>query len=89
MPDPDKFKPLVESGALPGTIEKTVKRKKQGPKSIFSILGYTPSGEPVYEDRRTRWPVSNLYMGVRGPGAEEAAKYGGRGDGRGGPAYDR
>lgn len=47
-PDPDKFKPLVESGVLPGTIEKMIKKKKQAP-PVFPILGYTPSGEPVYE----------------------------------------
>ena len=49
MPDPDKFKPLVESGALPGTIEKTIKKNKQAQPSVLPILGYTPSGEPVYE----------------------------------------
>ena len=48
MPDPDKFKPLVESGALPGTIEKTIKKKKQA-QPVFPVLGYTPSGKPVYE----------------------------------------
>lgn len=44
-PDPDKFKPLVESGVLPGTIGKMIKKKQP----VFPILGYTPSGEPVYE----------------------------------------
>ena len=47
-PDPEKFKPLVEGGTLPGTIEKMIKKKKQAP-PVFPILGYTPSGEPVYE----------------------------------------
>ncbi len=47
-PDPDKFKPLVEGGTLPGTIEKMIKKKKQA-QPVFPILGYTPSGEPVYE----------------------------------------
>ena len=49
MPDPDKFKPLVESGALPGTIEKTIKKNKQAQQSIYPIVGYTPSGEAIYE----------------------------------------
>ena len=44
-PDPDKFKPLVESGALPGTIGKMIQKKQPG----FPVLGYTPNGEPVYE----------------------------------------
>ena len=49
-PDPDKFKPLVEAGALPGAIKKSfVKKKKAPPESVFPILGYTESGEPVYE----------------------------------------
>lgn len=48
-PDPDKFKPLVESGALPGTIEKTIKKNKQAQQSIYPIVGYTSNGEPVYE----------------------------------------
>ena len=47
-PDPDKFKPLVESGALPGTIGKMIKKKEQA-QPVFPILGYTPNGEPVYE----------------------------------------
>ena len=47
-PDPDKFRPLVESGALPGTIGKMIKKKEQA-QPIFPIIGYTPSGEPVYE----------------------------------------
>ena len=47
-PDPDKFKPLVESGALPGTIGKMIKKKEQA-QPVFPILGYTPSGESVYE----------------------------------------
>ena len=49
MPDPDKFKPLVESGALPGTIKKTIKKNKQAQQSIYPIVGYTPSGEAIYE----------------------------------------
>lgn len=48
-PDPEKFKPLVESGALPGTIKKTAIKKKAPPEPVFHILGYTESGEPVYE----------------------------------------
>ena len=44
-PDPDKFKPLVESGALPGTIGKMIQKKQP----VFPVLGYTPNGEPVYE----------------------------------------
>jgi hypothetical protein len=50
-PDPDKFKPLVESGALPGTIKKTFtkKNKVEPAEPVFPILGYTESGEPVYE----------------------------------------
>ena len=48
-PDPDKFKPLVESGALPGTIGKMIKEKKQAQPSVLPILGYTPSGEPIYD----------------------------------------
>ena len=49
-PDPDKFNPLVESGALPGTIKKTaIEKKKAPPEPVFPILGYTESGEPVYE----------------------------------------
>ena len=47
-PDPDKFKPLIEGGVLPGTLDKTIKKKKQSP-PVFPILGYTPSGEPIYE----------------------------------------
>ena len=47
-PDPDKFKPLVEGGALPGTIGKMIKKKEQS-QPVFPILGYTQSGEPVYE----------------------------------------
>jgi hypothetical protein len=49
MPDPDKFKPLVETGALPGTIEKTIKKKKKTAQPIFPIVGYTKSGEPIYQ----------------------------------------
>ena len=48
-PDPDKFKPLVESGALPGTIGKMIKKKEQAQPSVLPILGYTESGEPIYE----------------------------------------
>ena len=49
-PDPDKFKPLVEAGALPGTIKKSyINKKKAPPEPVFPILGYTESGEPVYE----------------------------------------
>lgn len=48
-PDPDKFKPLVEAGVLPGTIKKTAIEKKAPPEPVFPILGYTESGEPVYE----------------------------------------
>ena len=48
-PDPDKFRPLVESGALPGTIGKMIKEKKEAQPSVLPILGYTQSGEPVYE----------------------------------------
>ena len=48
-PDPDKFKPLVESGVLPGTIGKMIQKKQPAAKPVFPILGYTPSGEPVYE----------------------------------------
>lgn len=47
-PDPEKFKPLVESGALPGTTGKMIKKNEQA-QPVFPILGYTPSGEPVYE----------------------------------------
>ncbi len=49
MPDPDKFKPLVEAGALPGTIGKMIKKKEPAAQPVFPILGYTQSGEPVYE----------------------------------------
>ena len=48
-PDPEKFRPLVESGTFPGTIEKMIKKKKQAAQPVFPILGYTQSGEPVYE----------------------------------------
>lgn len=49
-PDPDKFKPMVESGTLPGSIKKTpIEKKKPAPEPGFPIIGYTPSGEPVYE----------------------------------------
>lgn len=50
-PDPEKLKPLVESGALPGTIKKTFtkKNKMEPAEPVFPILGYTESGEPVYE----------------------------------------
>ena len=48
-PDPDKFKPLVESGALPGTIGKMITKKEQEQPSALPILGYTSNGEPVYE----------------------------------------
>ena len=48
-PDPDKFKPLVESGALPGTIGKMIKKKEPETQPGFPILGYTSNGEPVYE----------------------------------------
>lgn len=48
-PDPDKFKPLVESGALPGTIGKMIKKKEQARPSVLPILGYTSNGEPVYK----------------------------------------
>ncbi len=48
-PDPDKFKPLVEGGALPGTIGKMIKKKQPEAQPVFPVLGYTPSGEPVYE----------------------------------------
>ena len=48
-PDPDKFKPLVESGVLPGTIGKMIQKKQPAAKPVFPILGYTSNGEPVYE----------------------------------------
>lgn len=48
-PDPDKFKPMVESGVLPGTIGKMIKKKQPAAQPVFPILGYTQSGEPVYE----------------------------------------
>ena len=48
-PDPDKFRPLVESGVLPGTIGKMIKKKQPDAQPGFPILGYTPTGEPVYE----------------------------------------
>ena len=48
-PDPDKFKPLVESGVLPGTIGKMIKKKQSETQPGFPILGYTSNGEPVYE----------------------------------------
>ena len=48
-PDPDKFKPLVEGGALPGTIGKMIQKKQPAAQPVFPILGYTQSGEPVYE----------------------------------------
>ena len=48
-PDPDKFKPLVESGVLPGTIGKMIKKKQPEAQPVFPVLGYTSSGEPVYE----------------------------------------
>lgn len=48
-PDPDKFRPLVESGALPGSIEKTIKKKKQEQQSPYPIVGYAPSGEAIYQ----------------------------------------
>ena len=46
MPNPDKFKPLVESGALPGTVKNTAKKKKP---LALPILGYAESGEPIYQ----------------------------------------
>ena len=49
MPDPAKFKPLVDAGAIPGTVEKTGIRKKTQPQSVFPILGYTPNGDPIYK----------------------------------------
>ena len=48
-PDPDKFKPLVESGALPGTIGKMIQKNQPEVQPVFPVLGYTPNGEPVYE----------------------------------------
>ena len=48
-PDPDKFKPLVESGVLPGTIGKMIQKKQPAAQPVFPILGYTSNGEPVYE----------------------------------------
>lgn len=48
-PDPDKFRPLVESGALPGTIGKMIKKNEQAHPSVLPILGYTQSGEAIYE----------------------------------------
>ena len=49
QPDPAKFRPLVESGALPGTIEKMKKKKKQEQQSPYPIVGYAPSGEAIYQ----------------------------------------
>ena len=48
-PDPEKFRPLVESGTFPGTIEKMKKKKKQAAQPVFPILGYTSNGEAIYE----------------------------------------
>lgn len=48
-PDPDKFRPLVEGEALPGTIGKMIQKKQPAAQPIFPILGYTSNGEPVYE----------------------------------------
>lgn len=48
LPDPEKFKPLVESGALPGTIEKTNIRKKKSTTPSGLVIGYTGSGDPIY-----------------------------------------
>lgn len=47
QPDPAKFKSLVESGALPGTVEKTAKRKKKALEP--PILGFTESGDAIYQ----------------------------------------
>ena len=33
LPDPDKIRPLVETGTLPGNLEKTIKKKKTEPPS--------------------------------------------------------
>lgn len=46
---PGQVQALVESGVLPGTIGKMIKKKKPETQPGFPILGYTPSGEPVYE----------------------------------------
>ena len=48
-PDPEKFRPLVEGEALPGTIGKMIQKKQPAAQPIFPILGYTSNGEPVYE----------------------------------------
>ena len=48
-PDPDMFRPLVEGGALPGTIGKMIQKKQPAAQPVFPILGYTSNGEPVYE----------------------------------------
>ena len=48
-PDPDKFKPLVESGVLPGTIGKMIQKKQPAAERGVHIFGYRCDGEPVHE----------------------------------------
>lgn len=50
LPDAQKFKTLVEAGTLPGTVEKFTKKKKSTEEqSIYPIVGYTESGQPIYQ----------------------------------------
>lgn len=47
LPKPETFKPLVESGTLPGTVEKGYRKKKKNLSP--PILGYTEAGEAIYQ----------------------------------------
>ena len=69
-PDPEKFKPLVEGGTLPGTIKKTAMEKKAPAVPVFPILGYTESGEPVYETGVPGGPSEPFTWALQVPTAE-------------------
>ena len=56
QPDPAKFKHLVESGALPGTVEKTAKKKKMAMEP--PILGFTESGDAIHGTLDSMKPLS-------------------------------
>lgn len=68
LPDSDKFKALVESGGLPGTVEKMKKKEKRVDQpSIYPIIGYTSSGEPIYETGAPGGPSEPFTWALEAP----------------------
>ena len=61
---------LGRVGALPGAIKKTAIKKTAPPEPVFPILGYTKSGEPVYETGVPDGPSEPFTWALQVPTAE-------------------